>query len=485
MERQTEILSQKVTELISERTTEKSNEESNKNITEQITEEQVTNKKTEKPDIADSITEKIIEQLNEIFSEKLTEKEEETITLIQPTQYKGKISKSNIPEKTSESFINEEIIGQTQIKENYTCSNEELLNNKCGNVTIEIDQIKDLFTYFSNIIQSYDYDNSEMKIIKTENVIFQITTLDSQEIGANQNVSYVEIGECEKKLRIIYNISESKSLIMVKSDSIGKDGSPTNVLFELYHPDTKEKLNMSYCDDVEIKLHVPTKLENNTIDLYDSLLESGYNLFDSEDPFYNDACSLYTSQNGTDMILTDRQNIIYSQSGNISLCQSGCEFNSYNKTQKTVQCDCNIKSVSAESSSEKEKEDFKDSFVSTLLNSNFMILKCIKVVFSSEHFFNNKGRIVMTIIGLFFIGMIVIFLVIDKKNINKYFSEILEDKMLFNSNITYKKKNNDITNIKENDAFKKKKNDLSKEKEKDKSYNNKREINLKTINIKN
>ena len=354
---------------------------------------------------------------------------------------------------------------------------------------MEVDQLKDLFTYFSTNILSYDYDNVEMKIIKTENVIFQITTLDSQEIGPNQNVSYVEIGECEKKLKNIYNISESKSLIMVKSDSKGKDDSPTNVLFELYHPDTKDKLNMSYCDDVEIKLHVPTQLENNTIDLYDSLLESGYNLFDSEDPFYNDACSLYTSPNGTDMILTDRQNIIYSQSGNISLCQSGCEFNSYNKTQKTVQCDCNIKSVSVESSSEKEKENFKDSFVSTLLNSNFMILKCIKLVFSSEHFFNNKGRIVMTIVGLFFVGMIVIFLVIDRKNINKYFTEILEDKMIFNSNITYKKKDNDITNIKEKDVSNNKENDSSKEKDKEKgkdlSNNNEKETNPNKRNIKN
>ena len=474
-ERPTEKPTLKPIELITQRQTEKLTEKPTIKIKEQIT-EQITYKKadeTTKDIISESTIEKITEQLNEIPTEKLTEKANES------TQNKEKISTRIIPEKT------EEIKSQILIKENNTCSNYDLLDNKCGNITIETEQVKELFSYFSTNIQSYDYDNAEMKIIKTENVIFQITTLDSQEKGPNQNVSYVEIGECEKKLKSIYNISESKSLIMIKSDSKGKEDSPTNVLFELYNPDTKEKLNMSYCDDVEIKVHVPTELENNTIDLYDSILESGYNLFDYKDPFYNDHCSIYTSPNGTDMILTDRQNIIYSQSGNISLCQSGCEFNSYNKTQKTAQCDCDIKSVSVESSSENKKEDFKESFVSTLLNSNFMILKCLKLVFSSEHFFNNKGRLIMTLVGVFFVGMIVIFLVIDRKNINKYLSEILKDKMLFISKNALKKKNNDITNIKEKDMSNNKENIFSKKNNKNNFENkDKFQLNEKEDNSK-
>ena len=58
-----------------------------------------------------------------------------------------------------------------------------------------------------------------MKIIETENVIFQIIILNAQDISQNPNVSVVNIGECEKILKSIYNISESDSLIMVKSDS--------------------------------------------------------------------------------------------------------------------------------------------------------------------------------------------------------------------------------------------------------------------------
>ena len=465
-ESSTEKPTEKITDQITQQTSEKISETSITDMAEKITEqikEEPTEKLTEKFDEMTQIVqnsqniEKISTNLipdknSEEPIEKLTEKFDETTQIVRDTQNIEKISSNSIPDKNLETSNTIEKVEQSEIKENYTCSNEELLENKCSNTTIEIEQVKEIFNYFSSNIKSYDYNSDEMKIIKTENFILQITTLDSQDINTYPNVSVVEIGECEKRLRNIYNISESKSLIMVKSDSKINEDSPTNVMFELYHPDTKEKLNMSYCDDVEITIHVPNELENNTVDLYESLLESGYNLFDSNDPFYNDACSIYTSPNGTDMILTDRQNIIYSQAGNMTLCQSGCKFNSYNKTLKTVQCDCNIQSVSVESENN-EKEDFKDSFLDTLLNSNFLILKCLKLVFSSRNIFSNKGRIIMSVVGVLFAGLIIIFLAKDRNNINEYFRTILADKMKENSNNTPDSIDKEISLIKERILF--------------------------------
>ena len=450
---ETEQITEKITEKPMEKITEQIRESSTEKPTEKITDQitQQTSEKISETSITD-MAEKITEQIKEEPTEKLTEKFDKMTQIVRDSQNIEKISSNSIPDKNLETSNTIEKVEQSEIKENFTCSNEELLENKCSNTTIEIEQVKEIFNYFSSNIKSYDYNSDEMKIIKTENLILQITTLDSQDINTYPNVSVVEIGECEKRLRNIYNISESKSLIMVKSDSKINEDSPTNVMFELYHPDTKEKLNMSYCDDVEITIHVPNELENNTVDLYESLLESGYNLFDSNDPFYNDACSIYTSPNGTDMILTDRQNIIYSQAGNMTLCQSGCKFNSYNKTLKTVQCDCNIQSVSVESENN-EKEDFKDSFLDTLLNSNFLILKCLKLVFSSGNIFSNKGRIIMSVVGVLFAGLIIIFLAKDRNNINEYFRTILADKMKENSNNTPDSIDKEISLIKERILF--------------------------------
>jgi len=186
----------------------------------------------------------------------------------------------------------------------------------------------------------------------------------------------------------------------------------------------------------------------------------------------------------------------------MSLCQSGCKFNSYNKTTKTTQCDCNVQSVSVESSSgSHEKEDFKESFVDTLLNSNFIILKCLKLVFSSGNIFSNKGRVITSVVGVFFIITIIIFLAVDRKNINKYFGAILTDKMNGNSIIKsnnmgeeisiYKGKNimmnkdkfKNINNSAKNYNFKNKDKVISKQNKKD--LNKKKDKDLKKKNEKN
>ena len=206
---QTEKIIEKITEIIAEQIKEITSEIIiEKNI------EQSNDKNTEIPTIklAEAISQMISDKLRETSIEQKTEKDDEITQLGKATQLKDKIPATIIHDKNIESFIIDDNVKQTEIKEDYICSNEDVLNNKCGNVTIEIAQIKELFNELSSDLKSYDYTNGEMKFIQTENIIFQITTLDSQELGTNQNVSSVDIGECKKILINIYNISESNSL---------------------------------------------------------------------------------------------------------------------------------------------------------------------------------------------------------------------------------------------------------------------------------
>ena len=82
--------------------------------------------------------------------------------------------------------------------------------------------------------------------------------------------------------------------------------------------------------------------------LYESLKKYGYNIFDSGDDFYNDICTVYTTPNGTDMIIEDRKKKIYSNNGNTTMCQDGCDFKFYNTTTKKSVCDCEIQKECAE-----------------------------------------------------------------------------------------------------------------------------------------
>ena len=69
----------------------------------------------------------------------------------------------------------------------------------------------------------------------------------------------------------------------------------------------KSLLNLSICDSITV--NTPVNISNEMEEIYNSLSESGYNLFDSEDDFYQDICSTYTTANGTDMLLSDKKKI--------------------------------------------------------------------------------------------------------------------------------------------------------------------------------
>ena len=104
----------------------------------------------------------------------------------------------------------------------------------------------------------------------------------------------------------------------------------TYVQYEIYNPQTSQIMSLDVCEDVSITVNVPVNLDESTQSIYNRLSKSGYNLFDLEDDFYNDICSTYTTENGTDLTLADRKNIIYDTNGNITMCQEGCTFQSYN-----------------------------------------------------------------------------------------------------------------------------------------------------------
>ena len=67
---------------------------------------------------------------------------------------------------------------------------------------------------------------------------------------------------------------------------------------------------LDVCQDISINIYSPVKLDEETLNIYSSLDQEGYNLFDLNDSFYNDFCIPYTSINNTDIILKDRKNDI-------------------------------------------------------------------------------------------------------------------------------------------------------------------------------
>ena len=157
--------------------------------------------------------------------------------------------------------------------------------------------------------------------------------------------------------------------------------------------------------------------------------QAGYNLFDSNDSFYNDFCTPYTTLNGTDIILADRKTDIFNKYGNIILCQSECQFKYYNKTSEKVKCQCNVqtKKINLDIFSISfEKEEIIDTFYNTLANSNFQVLRCFKLAFDLNSIFKNIGRIIMSLILFINIILFILYFIFGDKKLNQFLGNIIK-----------------------------------------------------------
>ena len=148
-----------------------------------------------------------------------------------------------------------------------------------------------------------------------------MTTTEKQKNNNYSNVSTINLGECEDKLKDVYGISQNLSLIILKIDYNVPYLLISLIGYEIYHPINKSRLDLKYCNDTLIKLNIPVTINENKIFIYDP----------SSD-YYNDECYAYTTENGTDIILNDRKNEFNDK--NLSLCEKNCTFKGYDFNTK-------------------------------------------------------------------------------------------------------------------------------------------------------
>ena len=311
-----------------------------------------------------------------------------------------------------------------------TCTYDKIISGEC-NTKLDNEQIHYLYEKLKSKIKV-----NASELITTGNVIFQISSLHEQLSNNNPNVSSIDLGMCEKILKNISGLSDEEDLLVYKIDIKSSDLSKTYVQYEIYNPRNSTLLSLEACKNTKISIDVPLNLDQNTQSIYNSLSKSGYNLFNLNDDFYNDICSVYTTENGTDLTLADRKNKIYDTNGNITMCQDGCDFHFYNITTKKSQCDCSVQTTETITNIDEinfEKTNFGKEFFNTLNNSNFRVLKCFKLVFSSLGQKNNIGSYIMTGMTSMFLILVCIFVIKENSKIKKFIKSILKRKFDDNS----------------------------------------------------
>jgi len=369
------------------------------------------------------------------------------------SEYNNEKEESKNDYMTEES-INEEISQKTQEKEifneNMTCTNEEIINNNCQNIIIRNQQIKEIRNNLVNEIVK-NKTNVTNAIIKTKNVKFQITPIEDLKKTEDYEISTIDLGECENILKQVTN----NPLKVLKIDYKSDDLSSTYVQYEIYDILTGEIIDLIKCKDIPIKISVPKILDEETLNIYNNLSSSGYNLFDSNDSFYNDICSTYTSDNKKDMLLIDRWDDIYIPNNEKYMCQSGCKLINYNITSQRADCECYFQKQDIFETLEEisfDKRIILETFMGTIKNSNFKVLKCGHLLI--RNISKNYGFIIMAVIVIIIFILMIIYFITGQKHIKRIIDSIIykkfksQNKKKDNGKNNNKSKSNNIKNKK-------------------------------------
>ena len=255
---------------------------------------------------------------------------------------------------------------------------EDIISVKINTTTEELKQYLDELMTIIEIKKNYKIYGNDYNIT----------------IDPINTVNNIDLLICEKILRKKYNISPNEilTILQIRIDKNNEMSLTNQVEYAIYN-NKRDKLDLSYCEDVRIKVIYDIKnedlLNKTNIEYYSEL---GIDIFDIHDSFFNDLCYPYSILN-SDIILKDRVLDIYQ---NYSLCDKGCQYESIDIEGLTIACYCEVKT---EISTEISEPVFEEAIKNTFKDSNFGVLRCYNLVFN----LNNKSDNIGFFIILFFI----------------------------------------------------------------------------------
>ena len=358
-----------------------------------------------------------------------------------------------------------EKIVKTEITEEI-CTPEEFFNKNCGNEEngeeISIEKKDNMINNIMNDIINGNLDNildsitsgeKEDYIIQQDDILYQLTTTENQVSNEYNNISTINLGKCEYILKEKYNISNASSLIILKVDYFMENFKIPLIGYEVFHPESKIKLNLSYCENVTIDYNIPVDIDEDDLDKYN--VSSDY---------YNDECSVYTTDDGTDIIILDRKKEF--NDNNMFLCENNCNYTNYNTTTKKSVCICGVKSkIYSISEILENKESISQNFNindTSTSSSNLSLMKCIDTLFSKYGLLKNLEFYILIIMTVIFAISGILYYRIGSNLIESDIQEILDEKYKNDK----KNKHNKISKHKSNESINKSKNNISNPKKK-------------------
>ena len=346
-------------------------------------------------------------------------------------EYKNKCYEScpnGTHNSTNNNFMCEEDT-LNEIIENNMCNNScnviNFLNNTCKINNNDIDCKDDIIKkirkaiidgLFNSLIEEDIINKNKDLYTENDNIIYQLTSTYNQRNNKYINISRINLGACENKLKSHYHLDDKETLIMLKIEYYQEGLLIPVIEYEVYNIKEKKILNLTVCKDEKIQISTPVNIDEDNLFKYN--ISSDY---------YNDICLPFTTEYKTDIILIDRRNEYINN--NMSLCESNCEFTRYNSNKKEAICECSFKiKLPLISEIVVNKNKLINNFINFEKITNIYTMKCLKLLFSKSGLIKNIGSYILLLILLLNIVLSIFF---KLKEFDNYFNI---------RNIVYKKK---------------------------------------------
>ena len=312
------------------------------------------------------------------------------------------------------------------------------VTNYRGNRSNNEVQDKVLANLQDDIIDTFDYhyinENVSIVLEEIDNTYEIVTT---NKFIDESKTSFLKLGECENTLKSYYSINQNDPLYLLKLDAFREGMQNPKVIYLVYYPlngQNLEQLDLTLCEGDGVSL------------LFSANLTDDEDLYNKNSGYYNDICYTYTSDDGTDISLIDRQQEYIDN--NKSLCEEECEFIKYNEELDKTECSCNVKVSPPLVSELKIDKSLLYKFVDMKKIANFDVMKCYFLLSDTKSLAKNIGiYIYLPAFISYFICMILFYRLeysLVKANLNEIVTAKINLKYLLECGIANENLNNNI-----------------------------------------
>ena len=244
-----------------------------------------------------------------------------------------------------------------------------------------------------NDIKSFSENN---EVISTETGIIirgYSSKSENIDIKSETKYSYIDLGECENKIKDYYHLPYDTELFILGIDSPNKNknSSASVYNYEIYLENGTKLDYLTACKDVKISIssaiNDPDLVNLNQANYFSDF---GYDIYQENSIFYKDNCAP-ASIDGNDLTLSDRKKDFYPD--DISLCNESCIYLSVNFTTQRFTCECDNSynfsdNYTNKANNEDDDKNYLDYFLSFI---NYKIIVCYKLFSEFSNYYNNSG----------------------------------------------------------------------------------------------